>query len=205
MNLFIVNAKRPKKSRRRNYSNQGEPLVVFRLKTISSHGRRPPAHGDNRWKRKRKRMSSRRRRRTATATGTPFLDKSLGFSSDAEFAVHPILRSLIKSKSAYTIQRQTHSMKASKTSFEVRLDPGKKRTLPRQISLAKMLDSTTKQIEQESELEMVMPCPMQLDQKWPEPDSPKPKSHRRFQVCPSRFTGWNECPCTDPSRACILD
>lgn len=47
--------------------------------------------------------------------------------SDAEFLVHPCLRSLIKSKSAYAVPRERldvvdtkNSIKPSKTSFEVR-------------------------------------------------------------------------------------
>ncbi|CAI2347187.1 unnamed protein product [Caenorhabditis sp. 36 PRJEB53466] len=82
--------------------------------------------------------------------------------SDAEFAVHSCLRSLIKSKSAYAVPRERfdvadtkNSIKPSKTSFE--------------ISLSKMMESTSKSIAVEAEYSVADLLPS-LDQKWPDPE-----------------------------------
>ncbi|ETN74769.1 hypothetical protein NECAME_03901 [Necator americanus] len=75
--------------------------------------------------------------------------------SDAEFLVHPILRSLIKSKSAYTVSRNPPRLKASKTVFE--------------INISKMWESTA---DEEAPVANFTP---DLDSKWPEPDSPSPR------------------------------
>ncbi|KAK6736799.1 hypothetical protein RB195_019476 [Necator americanus] len=79
--------------------------------------------------------------------------------SDAEFLVHPILRSLIKSKSAYTVSRNPPRLKASKTVFE--------------INISKMWESTA---DEEAPVANFTP---DLDSKWPEPDSPSPRLTQR--------------------------
>ncbi|KAK5970232.1 hypothetical protein GCK32_010071, partial [Trichostrongylus colubriformis] len=81
-------------------------------------------------------------------------DSDQSEDSDAEFLVHPILRSLIKSKSAYTVTREMPRLKTSKTAFE--------------INLSRMWESTA---EDEAPVADFTP---DLDQKWPEPDSPSP-------------------------------
>ncbi|CAD6195328.1 unnamed protein product [Caenorhabditis auriculariae] len=86
--------------------------------------------------------------------------------SDAEFLVHPCLRSLIKSKSAYSVPREKieSNMKPSKTTFE--------------INLSRMLNSTTKSIVMDSETSMAdfIPC---LDTKWPEPDDSEEEKEQK--------------------------
>uniref|UniRef100_A0A8R1DKD9 PID domain-containing protein n=1 Tax=Caenorhabditis japonica TaxID=281687 RepID=A0A8R1DKD9_CAEJA len=93
--------------------------------------------------------------------------------SDAEFLVHPCLRNLIKSKSAYAVPRERldvasvkNSIKPSKTSFE--------------ISLSKMIESTSKSIAQETEYSVADLLPT-LDEKWPDPedDEEEEKSSRK--------------------------
>ncbi|VDO53142.1 unnamed protein product [Haemonchus placei] len=81
-------------------------------------------------------------------------DSDQSEDSDAEFLVHPILRSLIKSKSAYTMPKETPRLKTSKTAFE--------------INLSKMWEST---VDDEAPVANFTP---DLDQKWPEPDAPSP-------------------------------
>ncbi|CAO4367919.1 unnamed protein product [Caenorhabditis nigoni] len=84
--------------------------------------------------------------------------------SDAEFLVHPCLRSIIKSKSAYAVPRsrgddvalaKNSSIKPSKTSFE--------------ISLSRMIESTSKSIAQEIEYSVADLLPT-LDETWPDPE-----------------------------------
>ncbi|CAI5442060.1 unnamed protein product [Caenorhabditis angaria] len=84
--------------------------------------------------------------------------------SDAEFLVHPCLRSLIKSKSAYAVPKnhgdhlnslEPPKIRPSKTSFE--------------ISLNKMIESTTKSIAEETECSVADLLPS-FDQKWPDPE-----------------------------------
>ena len=80
-------------------------------------------------------------------------------------------------------------MKTSKTSFEVvyQIFP-----ILVQISLAKMLDTTTKQIEEDIEPDVVN-CGMDIDEKWPEPESPKKRSRKRFRVSIHFFVGLQSC------------
>uniref|UniRef100_A0A1I7TGE0 PID domain-containing protein n=1 Tax=Caenorhabditis tropicalis TaxID=1561998 RepID=A0A1I7TGE0_9PELO len=85
--------------------------------------------------------------------------------SDAEFMVHPCLRSIIKSKSAYAVPRnhndvallraKNNSIKPSKTSFE--------------LTLTKMIESTSKSIAEETEYSVADLLPT-LDEKWPDPE-----------------------------------
>ncbi|VDP09559.1 unnamed protein product [Heligmosomoides polygyrus] len=81
-------------------------------------------------------------------------DSEQSEDSDAEFLVHPILRSLIKSKSAYSMPKSAPTLRTSKTAFE--------------INLSKMWESAA-----DEELPVANFTP-ELDQKWPEPDAPSP-------------------------------
>ncbi|CAB3404529.1 unnamed protein product [Caenorhabditis bovis] len=87
--------------------------------------------------------------------------------SDAEFLVHPCLRSIIKSKSAYAVRKdylEAASIKPSKTSFE--------------ISLSKMMESTTKSMAVEAEFSVADLLPS-LDEKWPDPDEDDDERKRK--------------------------
>ncbi|EFO99175.1 CRE-JIP-1 protein [Caenorhabditis remanei] len=96
--------------------------------------------------------------------------------SDAEFLVHPCLRSIIKSKSAYAVPRnrdddvasllqaKNNSMKPSKTSFE--------------ISLSKMIESTSKSIAEEAEYSVADLLPT-LDETWPDPEEEDEKAAKK--------------------------
>ncbi|WKX96931.1 hypothetical protein Q1695_012966 [Nippostrongylus brasiliensis] len=100
-------------------------------------------------------------------------DSDQSEDSDAEFLVHPILRSLIKSKSAYSMPKKTPRLKTSKTAFE--------------INLSKMWESTT---EDEAPVANFTP---ELDQKWPEPDTPSPIS-RKCSVSIRKNSCWSSPP-----------
>ncbi|KAJ1371600.1 hypothetical protein KIN20_033583 [Parelaphostrongylus tenuis] len=80
-------------------------------------------------------------------------DSEQSEDSDAEFLVHPILRSLIKSKSAYTMKTEPPRLRTSKTAFE--------------INLSKMWETT---MDDEPPVANFTP---NFDQKWPEPDAPR--------------------------------
>ncbi|CAP27252.2 Protein CBR-JIP-1 [Caenorhabditis briggsae] len=93
--------------------------------------------------------------------------------SDAEFLVHPCLRSIIKSKSAYAVPRsrgddlalaKNSSIKPSKTSFE--------------ISLSRMIESTSKSIAQEIEYSVADLLPT-LDETWPDPEEDEEETRKK--------------------------
>ncbi|EGT52736.1 CBN-JIP-1 protein [Caenorhabditis brenneri] len=102
--------------------------------------------------------------------------------SDAEFLVHPCLRSIIKSKSAYAVPRnhddvamlraKNNSIKPSKTSFE--------------ISLSKMIESTSKSIAQETEYSVADLLPT-LDEKWPDPEEEEEEEKKEKRRRKSRI------------------
>ncbi|CAA0059166.1 PID domain-containing protein [Caenorhabditis elegans] len=97
--------------------------------------------------------------------------------SDAEFLVHPCLRSIIKSKSAYAVPRNSDDVAAAAAMKNNRIKPSKTSF---EISLSKMMESTSKSIAEEAEYSVADLLPT-LDEKWPDPEEENEnlKSKRR--------------------------